>query len=52
MSAYKFPTLIWEDYEGWFTASLIDDEDFTSGSAQTAAEAKWVAASEALEKAG
>lgn len=39
MSVYKFPTLIWEDYEGWFTASLIDDEDFTSGSAQTAAEA-------------
>ncbi|HEX4950549.1 MAG TPA: AAA family ATPase [Blastocatellia bacterium] len=39
MPAYRFPILVWEDYEGWFTASLLDDEQFTSGTAQTAAEA-------------
>lgn len=39
MPAYKFPTLIWEDYEGWFTASLLDDDQFVSATAQTAAEA-------------
>jgi ATP-dependent Clp protease ATP-binding subunit ClpC len=40
MPAYNFPTLIWEDYEGWFTASLLDDEQFTSATAPTAAEAR------------
>jgi ATP-dependent Clp protease ATP-binding subunit ClpC len=39
MPAYKFPTLIWEDYEGWFTASLLDDESFTAATAETAAAA-------------
>ena len=39
MPAFNFPTLIWEDYEGWFTASLLDDEQFTSATAPTAAEA-------------
>jgi ATP-dependent Clp protease ATP-binding subunit ClpC len=31
--------MVWEDNEGWFTASLLDDDDFTSGIAQTPAEA-------------
>ena len=39
MATYKFPVLLWEDYEGWFTASLVDDEQFTSGTGQTAAAA-------------
>ncbi|HZS03909.1 MAG TPA: AAA family ATPase [Blastocatellia bacterium] len=39
MPAYRFPVLVWEDYEGWFTASLVDDEGFTSGTARTAADA-------------
>lgn len=27
MGTHRFPVLIWEDYEGFFTARLVDDED-------------------------
>ncbi len=40
MPAYNFPILVWEDYEGWFTASLLDDEQFTSATAPTVADAR------------
>jgi ATP-dependent Clp protease ATP-binding subunit ClpC len=39
MPTCKFPTLIWKDYEGWFTASLLDDDDFPAATAETAADA-------------
>ena len=46
MPTCKFPVLIWEDFEGWFTACLLDDAacihsntEFPTAIATTAAEA-------------
>src|ERR1051325_4348282 len=39
MPAYRFPILIWEDFEGYFTASLVEDAFSQVGIGQTASEA-------------
>ena len=39
MPAYRFPILIWEDFEGYFTASLVEGSFAQVGIGQSAAEA-------------
>lgn len=39
MATYKFPVLVWEDYEGWFTASLVEETELAVATAPTASAA-------------
>ncbi|MCI0660992.1 MAG: AAA family ATPase [Acidobacteria bacterium] len=39
MPTYRFPILIWEDFAGYYTARLVEDEDAPAGFSTTKADA-------------
>ena len=40
MATYRFPVLVWQDHEGFFTACLADRDDAVAGLGRTAADAR------------
>lgn len=40
MATLRYPTLVWQDHAGFFTAALVEEEDAPAGFGKTAAEAQ------------